>query len=140
MKKAINTSVSYAVGAIAAGVFFREFTKFNGFSGATSLGVVHTHLFALGTILFLVLALLCNSLKTLVLNKMYRRFCVLYNIALPFMAVMMLVRGVFQVLGTELSRGADASISGVAGIAHVMMLVSLIFLFIALKQEAKQAE
>ena len=47
---------------------------------------------------------------------------------------MMLVRGVLQVQGAELSRGADAAISGVAGISHILLTVSLALLFKALKK------
>ena len=48
MKKLINTSFLYLILALAAGVFYREFTKFNSFTGKTTLAVVHTHLFVLG--------------------------------------------------------------------------------------------
>ena len=47
MKKLLNTAFIYALAAMAGGVFYREFTKFNGFSGRTALGLVHTHLFLL---------------------------------------------------------------------------------------------
>ncbi len=53
----INTAFTYALLAMAGGVFYREFTKFNGFSGVTTLGVVHTHLFLLGMVFFLLAAL-----------------------------------------------------------------------------------
>ena len=39
MKKYLNISLIYAVFAMAGGVFYREFTKFNGFSGTTVLGL-----------------------------------------------------------------------------------------------------
>lgn len=58
MKKMINTSVIYAVLALAGGVFYREFTKFHEFTGYTTLSVVHTHYFILGMFMFLILALL----------------------------------------------------------------------------------
>ena len=38
MKKYLNFSLAYAVAAMAGGVFYREFTKFNGFDGVTALG------------------------------------------------------------------------------------------------------
>ena len=47
-----------AIFAMAGGVFYREFTKFNGFTGRTTLGVVHTHYFLLGMVFFLLLLLL----------------------------------------------------------------------------------
>ena len=50
---------------MAGGVFYREFTKFNGYTGVTALGKVHTHLFLLGMLVFLVVALFAthNDLK-----------------------------------------------------------------------------
>lgn len=38
MKKYLKFSLIYAIAAMVAGVFYREFTKFNGFTGATMLG------------------------------------------------------------------------------------------------------
>ena len=35
----------YMAAALAGGVFYREFTKFNGYVGETALGKVHAHLF-----------------------------------------------------------------------------------------------
>ena len=39
MKKYLNLSLAYAVAAMAGGVFYREFTKLNGFVGVTALGI-----------------------------------------------------------------------------------------------------
>ena len=57
MKRYINASLLYALLAMVGGVFYREFTKFNGFTARTSLGVVHTHYFLLGMVFFLLLLL-----------------------------------------------------------------------------------
>ncbi|EOS70100.1 hypothetical protein C818_02072 [Lachnospiraceae bacterium MD308] len=133
-RKLLNTSMIYFGLAIAAGVFYREFTKMSGYSGETMLRFVHAHLFVLGMALFLVIALFCNQERSLMEDKTFKQFFKLYNISLPFMACMMLVRGVLQVQGAELSRGADAAISGVAGISHILLTVSLALLFKALKK------
>ena len=53
MRKYANSALVYAILAMVGGVFYREFTKFNGFTGTTSLGFVHAHYFALGMIGFL---------------------------------------------------------------------------------------
>ena len=47
----------YMIAALVAGVFYRELTKFNQFTGKTTLSVTHTHLFILGVFVFLLLAL-----------------------------------------------------------------------------------
>ena len=53
MKRYINAAMLYAVFAMAGGVFYREFTKFNGFTAKTTLSVVHTHYLLLGVSLAL---------------------------------------------------------------------------------------
>ncbi|HIX63924.1 MAG TPA: DUF2871 domain-containing protein [Candidatus Mediterraneibacter colneyensis] len=83
MKRYINFSLLYAVLAMAGGVFYREFTKFNGFSGKTSLSVVHTHYF---------------------------------------------------LLGITLSSGAGAAISGIAGIGHILLGVSLVLVLVQIRE------
>ncbi|MGN1406150.1 MAG: DUF2871 domain-containing protein [Erysipelotrichaceae bacterium] len=133
MKKYTNYAFSYAILAMIAGVFYREFTKFNGFTGKTSLGVAHVHLFALGTLLMLVLGLYCSKTDLADL-KQFKIFWRLYNLALPFMVIMFIVRGIVQVLGVELAKGPNAAISGIAGISHILMAVSIVLLFLALKK------
>lgn len=133
MKKYINISFVYALAAIACGVFYREFTKFLNFSGKTTLAFTHLHLFVLGTIMFLLVAIL-SCITNLTEQKQFNRFMLLYNIGLPFMVTMFFVRGITQVLGTELSKGASAAISGISGIAHIIMTVAIVLLFLSLKK------
>lgn len=133
MKKYINIAFVYAMSAIACGVFYREFTKLYAYTGRTTLAFTHLHLFALGALVFLLIALFADR-TDLAEQKPFRIFMVLYNIGLPFMVVMFFVRGVFQTLGTELAPAASAAISGVAGISHTLLTVALIFLFAALRR------
>lgn len=133
MKKYFNLSFIYAIAAIVCGVFYREFTKFFGFAGKTTLAFTHLHLFALGTLLFLIVAIL-TQLTDLESQKDFGRFMLLYNISLPFMVVMFFMRGVFQVLQSPLSAKASAAISGISGLAHIGMTVSLVLLFLALRR------
>ena len=102
MKKMINTSMAYFIAAMVAGVFYREFTKFQGFTGKTTLGVMHTHLIVLGMFFFLTAALFCGMERSLAQNKTFRKFYALYNISLPFLSLMLLVREILQVNGTRL--------------------------------------
>ena len=132
MKKYLNLSLLYAVAAMAGGVFYREFTKLNGFVGVTALGKVHTHLFLLGTMVFLLVALFAAQ-GDLMKQKTFRVFLRVYNVGLLLTAVMMAVRGVTQVLGMSLSAGASASISGIAGIGHILTGVGIILLLVSLK-------
>ena len=134
MKKILNTSIIYFVLAIAAGVFYREFTKFHGYTGNTALSAVHPHFFVLGMFLFLMLAFLCRKEESLLQNVTFRRFFILYNISRPFMACTMLARGIIQVMEITLSKSMNAMVSGIAGVSHILITVSLVLLFISLKK------
>ena len=57
IKRCANLALVYAVIAMIFGVFYREFTKFNHFTGQTSLSFLHTHYFMLGMFFFLALML-----------------------------------------------------------------------------------
>ena len=136
MKKYLNLSLAYAIAAMAGGVFYREFTKYSGFTGVTALGKVHAHLFLLGMLVFLVVALY-GAHNDLTKIKTFRAFLWTYNIGVPLTAVMLVIRGVAQVQGLALSAAANASISGIAGIGHILTGVGIILLLLSLKTVAK---
>ena len=136
MKKYLNIALIYAVAAMVSGVFYREFTKINSYTGVTALGKVHTHLFLLGMLMFLVIA--CFAMHhDLEKSKAFRAFLWTYNIGVPLTAVMMAVRGIPQVLGTAPSKALNASISGIAGIGHILIGVGIVLQILSLKKLAK---
>lgn len=57
-----------------------------------------------------------------------------YNIGLAVTVVMMVVRGIAQVLNISLSSAANASISGIAGIGHMLTGVGIILFLVSLKK------
>lgn len=132
MRKYINISFIYAIAAIVCGVFYREFTKLTGFSGKTSLAFAHTHMFVLGMAVFLIIAVF-SAITDLTGQKQFKPFMLLYNTGLPFMVAMLFARGIPQALEIELSPGASAAISGMAGIAHIIMTIAVVLLFMALR-------
>ena len=136
MKRYLNIALAYAIAAMAGGVFYREFTKFNHYNGVTVLGKVHAHLFLLGMLVYLVIALYAAHGDPAA-NKTFRAFLWCYNIGVPLTALMMLMRGVTEVLGTELSAGASASISGIAGIGHILTGVGVVLQLTSLRKQAK---
>lgn len=138
MKLYYRLSAFYAVLAMIGGVFYREFTKFNGFTGTTTLGVVHTHAFVLGMFFFLIVLLLEQQFQ--ISNS--RRFplsMLLYNVGLLLTITMLVIRGITQVLALELSTGMDAAISGCAGIGHILLGIGLLFFFLSLKERLRHA-
>lgn len=133
MKKVLKISFIYLLAGLAAGVFFREFTKFNGFDGITALGTVHTHLLVLGMIVFLLVALF-EHLFTLSASKKWKPFLAVYNVGLVIAAAMMLTKGVLQVQGQT----STAMLAGIAGIGHILIAVGLIILFLILFERTGQ--
>ena len=133
MKKYLNYSLSYGVMGLMCGVYFREFTKIMGFTGITTLSKAHPHFLILGTMLFLIVALFSDRLD-LEKDKTFALFMRIYNIGLPLTVLMMLIRGTLQVLGTPLSKGLNASISGIAGIGHILLGIGFILLIVSLKK------
>lgn len=132
MKRYINSALLYAVLAMVGGVFYREFTKFNGFTAKTTLSVVHTHYFLLGMAFFLLLLLLEKNFSFTGTNT--GRVLAVYHAGLNLAAVMLVARGVTQVLVPTLSSGMSAAISGVAGIGHILLGVSMVLLLVQIRR------
>lgn len=138
MKRYMNMALLYAVFAMAGGVFYREFTKFNNFTAKTTLGVVHTHYFLLGMVFFLLLLLLEKSFSFT--GSKTGRILAAYHIGLNLTAVMLFVRGVLQVMEIALSSGMNAAISGIAGIGHMLLGISLVLLLMQIKRSILEIE
>lgn len=138
MKRYMNTALLYAIFAMSGGVFYREFTKFNGYTAKTTLSVVHTHYFLLGMVFFLLLLLLEKSFSFT--GPKTGRVLAAYHTGLNLTAVMLVVRGVAQVLAPALSSGMDAAISGVAGIGHILLGVSLVLLLLQIKHSVSETQ
>lgn len=138
MKRFMNTALLYAAFAIAGGVFYREFTKFNGFTAQTTLSVVHTHYFLLGMVFFLLLLLLEKNFSFT--STKTGRILAVYHTGLNLTAAMLVVRGVVQVLTPTLSSGMNAAISGIAGIGHILLGVSTILLLVQIRRSLSAAQ
>lgn len=121
----MNASIVYGVLALVGGVFYREFTKLNGFTGFTTLSVVHTHYLMLGMVFFLMLVLLENNFHFI--DNKVRKYLLFYHIGLNLTAVMLVIRGVVQVLSL------DASIAVLIGIAHLILGISMVLVLISIR-------
>ncbi|PID78276.1 MAG: hypothetical protein CSA18_02300 [Deltaproteobacteria bacterium] len=133
MKKLLNIAFVYTLLALASGVFFREFTKFNNFTENTDLALLHVHLLVLGTFLYLILALFSLNTNLLELKK-FSLFQKIYNPSLILMITMILLKGIIEVSGIEMSKGLTAALSGISGISHIILTIAFFFLFKCLKE------
>lgn len=139
MKRNLVTSFVYLLGGLSFGVFYREFTKWNGFVGKTTLAACHPHLIALGMLLFLALYFGLKD-EPILKSWKFKTFFIVYNIGLPGTVIMMLIRGILQVKAVSLSTGIDGMIQGVAGLFHITLAAGIVFLFLALFEGQKSLE
>ena len=98
----------------------------NDYTAWTTLFVVHTHYIILGMMLFLILGLISMNM-----NLKINQAVLFYNIGLNLTAIMLIVRGIIQVLDLNV---VSALISGVAGIGHIILGVSLILILLDIKK------
>ena len=135
MRKYFNASIVYASLALAGGVFYREFTKYTAFTGKTSLAFLHTHYFMLGMFFFLALALLERTFAFSA-QKGIKTWITLYHVGLNITTACLLLRGLAQATETTLSTALSGSLSGVAGIGHILLGTSMIALLILIRRSA----
>lgn len=131
MNKYSKFALAYTIFALACGVYFREFTKFDNFTQKTTLGVAHLHPLVLGCVVFLIDGIL-SVVTDIEKRKTFKWFMITYNVALSYMTVMFLVRGSLQVVGANLTAGKDGMLSGFAGIAHILMAIAIVLFFVSL--------
>ena len=134
IKRYANLALIYAVVAMVFGVFYREFTKFNDFSGQTRLSVLHTHYFMLGMFFFLILMLMEKVFSFS--GESTVKILIVYQVGLNITGLGFLLRGLMQVWGEQLSKGMDASISGIAGIGHILTGVCIVLLLLNVRKKA----
>lgn len=139
MKKYLNYAIFYTVLALAGGVFFREFTRFNAMEGYTTLNVLHTHAFMLGTFVFLFVFLLATQFD-FSKSSLEKRWLIIYNAGVLLTIIMLWVRGVLQITTSELSPALNASISGLSGLGHILLTIGFILFLIILKRCVKTKE
>lgn len=128
MKKLFNLSFFYLILGLALGVFFREFTKLNDFTGVTTLSAAHTHTLVLGFIFFLVIVVLENVF-TISNIKNFNIWLITYNIGLLSLISTLVTRGILEVLSKDF-----AGLPHMSGTSHVILGLSLIWFMIILKK------
>ncbi|OKL49654.1 hypothetical protein BSR29_01480 [Boudabousia liubingyangii] len=126
-------AIIYMALALTGGFFYREYTKYAEFKGFTTLSILHTHYFVLGMFFFLIMLALEDRFHFLG-SKLGHIGLIVYNIFLNVTVIMMIVRGVVQVGGTELAKGPNAAISGMAGLGHIGLTAGLVLILVALYQ------
>lgn len=127
MKKLYFAVVTYTVLGLFAGLYYRELTKAQEFTGDTQLSIVHTHLLTLGTI-FLLIALILEKVFALSSSRWFNPFFWTFNTGILVTTAMMVVNGTMTVVGSQ----PGAMISGIAGLGHILLTIGLVFLLSSL--------
>ncbi len=133
MKKLFNASIVYALLGLSSGVFYREFTKILGYTERTRLSLLHGHYVSLGVFFFLILVLFENQFNWLS-GKKSKGMLWGYHIGLNISALGFLLRGLTEVLSIDMTKGLNASISGISGIGHILLAVSMAMILVQLKK------
>lgn len=134
MKKYLNLSAFYLALGLISGVFYREFTKMNNFEGKTVLGTLHTHTLVLGFVLFLIVLILVKTFQISEV-KSFSKWIIFHNVALIYMLVALLVRGVLQVTG-----GDFTGLNHIAGLGHALLGVSLVWFIVIINKSITAIE
>ncbi len=132
MQKLLNASFIYMLVGVASGLFYREFTKLNGFPEGqfTQLGLAHTHLLTLGFIVLLIVLALEKIFTISGSPKLFAWFFWLYNTGVALTSAMLIWHGSLTVLGQE----SNKMIAGIAGLGHMLIAAGMIVFFIALRR------
>ena len=131
MNRLMNASIVYGVIGLMGGVFYREFTKLNGFTSFTTLSVVHTYYLMLGMVFFLLLVVVEKNFH-FVDNKVLK-YLLFYHIGLNLTVVMLTIRGVVQVLSLDVSSAV------LSGIGHLILGISMILVLISIRNCVKDS-
>lgn len=138
MKALYRAAIFYLVLGLLAGLFYREFTKLQDFPEGeyTQLGVVHTHLLALGFMMFLIFLALEKLFVLSRHRQLFNSFFWLYNVGVVLTVGMQIWHGSLTVLGKE----SNEMISGIAGLGHIFITVGLTVFLVNLGRAIKESD
>lgn len=132
MKKSFYAAITYAILALGSGLFARTYIdQIMHYEGDTQIKILHTHLFAMGMLFFLVVMAL-DKLFNLEKSKWFNLFFWHYNAGFGLTILLMLIIGVRQVQGL----GESEILAGLAGLGHVIVTAAFVMFFTALYQRA----
>ncbi|WP_329359530.1 DUF2871 domain-containing protein [Streptomyces sp. NBC_01483] len=134
MRKSYYAAHVYMILGVISGLYYREFTKANDFTGDTQLALIHTHLLALGMLGFLIILALDKQFA-LSGTKLFTYFFWFYNTGIAITVAMMFVHGTETVLGDHVPKAVPLT----AGLGHTLLTVGLILLFILLGKRLNES-
>jgi nitric oxide reductase large subunit len=124
-----GSAVIWIALGLVMGLFYREFTKMQGYPNglAGQLALVHTHLLALGALVMLIVLALEKAFR-LSASRLFRWFFWIYNAGVLLTGAMMTWHGILDVQKVDASK----AIAGIAGTGHLLIGAGFVLLLIAL--------
>ena len=126
MRKLKIAAHVYMVLGLVSGIFYREFTKLNDYTGKTQMSIVHTHILALGMLFFLIVLALEKQFQ-LTKEKMFPFFFWFYNVGLVITVGTMEIHGITTVVSHNVEVPPY-----LPGTGHILLMLGLILLFVIL--------
>lgn len=133
----LDQALTFGVMGLVGGVWYREFTKFFGYTAPSHLSKLHVHTLALGLMVLLIAYLFVRTSDAKTLAR-FRRPFYLYNIGLVWTLAAMLAYGIYDVVAEGAGTISEAALSGVSGMGHILLGVGLIWLFVRIKKGQRQ--
>ncbi|MFH4908291.1 DUF2871 domain-containing protein [Staphylococcus cohnii] len=130
MKKLMFSSAFYTLLGMLSGLFYREMSKAENFSGYSQLNVTHTHLLVLGTIMFLIFMVIEHQLKLTQHHTLFNYFFYVYHIGVLLTVAMQFVNGIATMKGYEVS----PAIAGISGLGHIAISIAFILFYVLLNK------
>lgn len=120
------------------GALYREFTRINGFTKRTTLSLAHPHMLLLGAVfsfaLFLYLRVEKEDGRNL--HKNYR----FYLLTIYYFIASLVIRGIYTLASGGAALYPDGALSGMAGLGHIALTISIIALILKARREEQAIE
>lgn len=130
-----RSAFAWTVLGLASGLFYREFTRQNNFTGFTQLALAHTHALALGTTILLVVLMLTRVFG-LGSDRRMKFFINFWDAGLALTFGMLMVKGVAQI--KDFSWANSPALAGVSGLGHMTLTGSFVLLMLIVMRAVKQ--
>ena len=131
MQKYFKISTFYLILGLVLGIFYREYTRMNNFTGITALSVTHTHVLILGFMFFIMVLLLEKNFNISNI-KGFKSWIITYNIGFIYLIATLVFRGILQVNNSDF-----AGLSHIAGLGHVILGASLCWFAVIVNKALK---
>lgn len=135
----LSISFSTLILGLVAGVFYREFTKFNKYEGITHLSKVHPHILVLGFIFSLIIYIIMKRFSAENIEKLGKNLKI-YLTGLLISVVSMLSIGIWEVLGSYDIKVAIKVFEGISGIGHLLLGLGLVKIIILIIKNEREEE